>query len=219
MSVDATPAASTTAAPSATSAAAKPVTRWVTIGLTAVALGGALMAAQISRKKRRLQEYIAGRNVIAEQLDTLVYARGVLEMAARQSDLTPGNRELAACLGEGGICAATDQTRQVPIAIRMALDPAAPLLVGTAEHPAIYGGTGKVGCDPSSDEACPGWSAQAWFWAECPDGAPRCAQAVRLHIRHLVAPKGELEGLPGIPNADELEQNPSAFARLVELSH
>jgi hypothetical protein len=219
MSVDATSVASTTAATSATSAAANPVTRWVAIGLTAFALGGALMAAQMSRKKRRLQEYIAGRNVIAEQLDTLVYAQGVLKMAARQSELAPGNRELAACLGEGGICAATDPTRQVAIAIRMALDPAAPLLVGTTEHPAIYGGTGKVGCDPTVDDACPGWSAQAWFWAECPDGAPQCAKAVRLHVRHLVAPTGELEGLPEVPSADELEQNPSAFARPVELAH
>jgi hypothetical protein len=219
MSVDATPVASATAAASATSTTVNPVTRWVAIALTTIALGGAVMAAQMGRKKRRLQEYIAGRNVIAEQLDTLVYALGVLKMAARQSDLAPGNRELAACLGEGGICTATDPIRQVPIAIRMALDPAAPLLVGTTEHPATYGGTGKVGCDPTADEACPGWRAQAWFWAECPDGAPQCAKAVRLHIRHLVAPTGELEDLPEVPNADELEQNPSAFARPVELAH
>jgi hypothetical protein len=212
MSVDATSVASTTTA-------TNPVNRWVAIGLTAVALGGALMAAQMSRKKRRLQEYIAGRNVIAEQLETLVYAQGVLRMAARQSDLAPGNRALAACLGEGGVCTATDPTRQVAIAIRMALDPAAPLLVGTTEHPAIYGGTGKVGCDPAADDACPGWSAQAWFWAECPDGAPQCAKATRLHVRHLVAPSGELAGLPAVPNAEELKQNPSAFARPVEIAH
>lgn len=198
--------------------AGNPVAKWVAVVVTAVAIGGALLTADLTRKKRRLQEYIAGRNVIAEQLDTLVFAPGVLKMAARQVDLSPGNRELAACLGDGGTCSSTDPARQVPIAIRMALDPTAPLLVGTDELPAVYGGTGKVGCDPQKDDACPGWTAQAWFWAECPGGAAHCAKAARLHLRHLVAPRGDLTGLPAIPDANELTHDPVAFARVVEVS-
>lgn len=188
---------------------------------TAISVGVAfclvLAAAEISRRAREAQIFIAARNSIREQIAAVLASPDVLRMAAKQLDISPGNLELAACLIGPGSCTATDPENQVAFGLRTALVGDAPLAVGTDLNPSKYSKKGKMGCNKDEDPDCPGWTVKAWFWAECNAGQTSCGLARRIHVRYQVLPVGELGYLTADPPSEILERDPYAFVRTVDV--
>lgn len=187
----------------------------IVISLIALSLG--LGAAELTRRKREAELYLIGRDTIGVQIENILSSPDILRMAARQTDLSPGNYELAACLIGPGLCTATDPNRQVPFGLRQGLDADSAVVIGTEQFPALYSKKGEFNCDPHNSGDCPGWTVKAWFWAECENKMPSCNLAKFVHVRHQVLPLGPLEHLPAEPKSRDLVSDPYAFETTVKV--
>jgi hypothetical protein len=179
------------------------------VSLSALTIG--LGVAELSRRKRESELYLLGRDIISAQMDNILGSPDILQMAARQTDLSSGNFELAACLIGPGLCTATDPNHQVPFGLRQGMDEASPVVISTEGHSAYFGKKGEINCDTRNVEECPGWTVQAWFWAECEDNKPTCNLAKTIHVRHQVLPLAALDHLPAEPKTMDLASDPYAF--------
>lgn len=179
------------------------------VSLAALTIG--LGVAELSRRKREAELYLLGRDIISAQMDNILSSPDILRMAARQTDLSSGNLELAACLIGPGMCNATDPNHQVPFGLRQGIDEASPVVISTDKYTAYFGKKGEINCDPRNVEDCPGWTVKAWFWAECEDNKPSCNLAKTIHVRHQVLPVGGLGHLPAEPKTMDLASDPFAF--------
>jgi hypothetical protein len=184
--------------------------------LSAVILAGVGLW-QFTLRQRHLQEYVTAREMLAEHVQSVVYAQEVLKMAARLEAMPEGNRLLAACVLGGGTCTTTDPEAPVSFLLRTGIAIDAPVLIGTDETPARISGLGKINCDAALDEACPGWDVRAWFWAECPDGAKACPLAKAVHVRYQIRGAGELASMPRVPADELLQADAERFARTVAI--
>lgn len=179
------------------------------VSLAALTIG--LGVAELSRRKREAELYLLGRDIISAQMDNILSSPDILKMAARQTDLSSGNLELAACLIGPGMCNATDPDHQIPFGLRQGMDEASPVVISTEKYPAYFGKKGEINCDPRHVEDCPGWTVKAWFWAECEENKPTCNLAKTIHVRHQVLPVGTLGHLPAEPKTIDLASDPFAF--------
>jgi hypothetical protein len=185
------------------------ITAVFVVSLAALTIG--LGVAELSRRKREAELYLLGRDIISAQMDNILSSPDILMMAARQSDLSSGNLELAACLIGPGMCSATDPDHQVSFGLRQGMDEASLVVISIEKYPAYFGKKGEINCDPSSVEDCPGWTVKAWFWAECEENKPTCNLAKTIHVRHQVLPVGALGHLPAEPKTMDLASDPFAF--------
>jgi hypothetical protein len=185
-------------------------------------LSGVILAAvglwRFTLRQRHLQEYVTAREMLAEHVQSVLYVPEVLKMASRLENAPRGNLELHSCILGGGVCTVTDASKPVSFLFRLGIAPGTPVLVGTDETPARISGLGKLDCDPSADEACPGWDVRAWFWADCPGGAASCPLAEAVHVRYQIRGTGELESMPRVPADELLAADTERFARKVTIT-
>lgn len=174
--------------------------------------------AELARRKRVTEKHILARRIISAQIEKFIYSSDVLRMAARQSNISPGNVELSACLLGGSLCTATDPMNQVAFGLRSKMEGPSELLIGTGSNPAYYSPEGAPGCDEAEDPNCPGWTVRAWFWAECADKAQSCPIADKIHVRYQVAPGSQLSHLAASPETYELQSDPYAFAETIPVT-
>jgi hypothetical protein len=198
----------------------QPTIKWLLlfIGLGGVAFGSVRLGKSFVQSKRATQMHLTARDAITEQLRGIVSNRAVLQMSTRLPDHYPGNDELRACMEEEGICRITDPEKQIRFVLKNSIDSEGKVLAGSAEEPGIYGINGKLACDRTADEGCPGWVSYIWFWADCPDLADECQQAERLWVRFQVQPAAAFSALPAHPPLEIFSRYARGFAYSVPLS-
>lgn len=202
----------------------KPFLSKKNILITMVILVLSGFGAEWARRRRQRVNALSARNYLYERTKSLLNQKIILKMAAAQQDLGPGNTALNDCLASPpSPCTVWNPESQLPFGLRSGLDLGSPMIVGTKDHPAVYNAAGGQDCT-HNDPACPAWSIEAWFWAECPNNLrptkdSPCTSEPHIFVRHRVIGLNNLRSESNQPEAYYFHSSMVAGAFQVGGSH
>lgn len=172
------------------------------------------------RHQRGLREKLTARDAIHAQVRGIILNQGVLKMAARFGG-SSGNQELARCIlpREPGtlLCSVTSAEGQQSFVVPESAEATSRVISGDLSSPAVYTASGALGCADEPQD-CPGWIVTSWFWAECPNQAPECEHAARIHVRFHVEGAGSMAAMASSPPDEAFDASPEAFAEVVTIA-